>query len=355
MLRTTIEEKRLARQACARPSASLSVVPHHKTIPASYLGAPKVLDIRPLPKEKLTGSRVVPTLTASQWVPFLRFKKPQSRFLGRVLRDKLMQKNKRFEGIMRCDEGMDAGEAQGSWEWRILQQAKQEIHLAEIGHRLESMRGWVGEEHGERLERLRSWVEEGEGSEYRLSKKFDVRKEVAMEMGTVGIAGRRSSWAVEPERQKSNLQDLINAETEKARVMGNKMLKIVEMEKALYEKEKQERRDATKAKRGKGPKGKLGTVKKEPLAEDMVAWSPSNLFHSQPTKRDESTTLSKKDYKPDPGTTGTGRGLEWPTREPKSVDTKLETDEDIMERKLQAMQLSHSSAKSANKKAEPTF
>lgn len=306
-----------------------------------------------MPKEKLTGRRVVPTLTAAQWVPFLRFKKPQSRFLGRVLRDKIMQKNKRWEGILRCDEGMDAGEAEGSWEWRILQEAKKEIHLAEIGHRLESMRGWAGEEHGERLRRLRSWIGEGEGSEYRLSKKFDVDKEAAMDMGTVGTAGRRSAWAAEPERQKSNLQDLINAETEKAQVKANKMLEIVEKEKALYEKERQERRDAKKAKRGKGPDGKQGSVKKEPLAEDTVAWSP--FKDSQPTQRNEPTTLSKRDFKLDPGTTGTGRGFEWPKREPKSVDIKLETVEDLMERKLQAMQLSHQNAKSANKKAEPTF
>lgn len=345
-----MEEKRLARQACTRPSSFPAVTPHHKTLLAPYPDAPKVLDIRPLPKEKLSGRRVVPTLTAAQWVPFLRFKKPQSRFLGRVLRDKIMQKNKRWEGILRCDEGMDAGEAQGSWEWRILQEAKQEIHLAEIGHRLESMRGWVGEEHGERLRRLRSWIEEGEGSDYRLSKRFDVSKEVAM-----GAAGRRSAWAAEPERQKSKLQDLINAETYKAQAKAKKMLAIVDKEKALYEKERQERRDAKKAKRGKGPDGKQGSVKKEPLAEDAVNWSPFKVLNSEPTRRNEPTTLSKRDFKLDSGTKGTGRGFEWPTRELKRVDTKLETDKDMLERKLQAMQLSHRNAKSANKKAEPTF
>src|ERR1700709_1700282 len=61
-----------------------------------YPGAPKVLDIRPLPREKLTAKRRVPILTHASGVPFLRFKKPQSPFLSRVLRNKLEQKHKLF-------------------------------------------------------------------------------------------------------------------------------------------------------------------------------------------------------------------------------------------------------------------
>jgi hypothetical protein len=304
-----------------------------------------------LPKEKLTGRRVVPTLTASQWVPFLRFKKPQSRFLGRVLRDKLMQKNKRWEGIMRCDEGMDVGEAQGSWESAISSEARRELALAEVEQRFESMRGWVGEEDSEKLKRLKSWLEEGEGSEYGESKEryfFEGSKGQAK-----GEGGRRSAWAAEPARQKFDLWHLINAETEKAQVKGNKMLEIVEKEKELYEKERQERRDAKRAKRGKGPGGRQESPKRDPLAEGTVAWSPFEAWAAKTAERVDNAI--KERSQAGPGTTGTRGSLEWPKREPKSVDTKLETNGDLMERKLQAMQLTHGNAKSAHKKDEPTF
>jgi hypothetical protein len=127
----------------------------------------------------------------------------------------------------------------------------------------------------------------------------------------------------------------------------------VEKEKELYEKERQERRDAKRAKRGKGPGGRQASVKREPLAEDRVAWSPFEAWAAKTAERVDSTI--KERFQADPGTTGTGRCLEWPKREPKSVDTKLETDEDLMERKLHGMQLSHGNAKSTHKKNEPTF
>jgi hypothetical protein len=301
----------------------------------------------------LTGRRVVPTLTACQWVPFLRFKKPQSRFLGRVLRDKVRQKNKRWEGIMRCDEGMDAGEAEGNWEWNIAKLAEKEIALAEVGDRFEKMRSSLMDESEKRLKGLNSWVEEGEGREYGVSRETYLFSESEERERPKGPS--KSAWATEPARQKFDLWHLINAETLKAQRKGNKMLKIVEREKKLYEQERQERRDAKKAKRRTRLGGEEGSVEKEPLAEDMVAWSPSMAWDSQPTQRNEPATLSKRDSRPDPGTTGTSRSLEWPKQEPESVDTKLETDVDLMERKLEAMQLSHSNAKRAQKKAEPTF
>ncbi|KAK3303623.1 uncharacterized protein B0T15DRAFT_540805 [Chaetomium strumarium] len=64
-----------------------------------------------------SGVRKPPTLGATMGVPFLRLKKPQPRFLERVLRQKSQRKEKRIAKIMEMQgEGLDAAVAEDQWE-----------------------------------------------------------------------------------------------------------------------------------------------------------------------------------------------------------------------------------------------
>ncbi|KAK4236191.1 ubiquitin-conjugating enzyme [Achaetomium macrosporum] len=64
-----------------------------------------------------SGVRKPPTLGATMGVPFLRFKKPQPRFLERVLRQKSQRKEKRIAKILEMQaEVMDDAVAEDQWE-----------------------------------------------------------------------------------------------------------------------------------------------------------------------------------------------------------------------------------------------
>jgi hypothetical protein len=308
-----------------------------------------VLDIRPLPKEQLSGRRKVPTLTAANWLPFLRFKRPQSRYLGRVLRDKLEQKIRRWGAVEECDAMMEVGESEGVWEGKIARQVRKELALAGEG-RLEA-----GEE---RVREMRQWLEDGEGKEYGGSKERFYAK-----TGGEGGKERRSMWAAEAARQKWVLWEKVSRENKLSLERGKRMLEIVERERELWLQERQERRDEKRARKGKGPGGRRsggssGSVKEE---QETVGYKPLTWEEGPERKSMPMPKMQQKDTRPIPDfRTGqrkpvTGRSLEWTQWEPKSADTKPETEEDIMEKKLKAMQLSQHNTEKAYKNAVPTF
>ncbi|PMD64374.1 uncharacterized protein K444DRAFT_304788 [Hyaloscypha bicolor E] len=218
ILRQTARSRDLSR--LASPRRPRSAPTHNSTIPAPFPGAPKVLDTRPLPKEQLSGRRKVPTLTAANWLPFLRFKRPQSRYLGRVLRDKLEQKIRRWGAVEECDAMMEVGESEGVWEGKIARQVRKELALAGEG-RLEA-----GEE---RVREMRQWLEDGEGREYGGSKERFYAK-----TGGEGGKERRSMWAAEAARQKWALWEKVSRENKLSLERGKKMLEIVERERELW-------------------------------------------------------------------------------------------------------------------------
>jgi hypothetical protein len=55
-------------------------------------------------------------LVGANGLPFLRFKKPQSPFLSRVLGDKRKQKQKQMDHVARLDESMLWAAGEGQWE-----------------------------------------------------------------------------------------------------------------------------------------------------------------------------------------------------------------------------------------------
>ncbi|KAH6678679.1 hypothetical protein B0J14DRAFT_697650, partial [Halenospora varia] len=71
--------------------------------PIPFPGAPKIIDIRPLPQSALGGKgrRLIPkfvTTGSSQndGIAFIRFKRPQSAYLSRVVRQKMEAKERRW-------------------------------------------------------------------------------------------------------------------------------------------------------------------------------------------------------------------------------------------------------------------
>jgi cytochrome c556 len=84
--------------------------------PAPYPGAPKVLDVRPRPKEELTGTRKVPKLLAMNGYPVLRFKKPQSAYLTRILSQKMDKKVRRMANTVKLDELGPIAHGEDVWD-----------------------------------------------------------------------------------------------------------------------------------------------------------------------------------------------------------------------------------------------
>jgi hypothetical protein len=89
-------------------------------------------------------------LTHASGVPFLRFKKPQSPFLSRVLRNKLEQKHKLFEALKRIDETHSRLAAwEDGWDYHIAQQLELEggsrSQIRDILEGSENFRAWRNE------------------------------------------------------------------------------------------------------------------------------------------------------------------------------------------------------------------
>lgn len=89
-------------------------------------------------------------MTHASGVPFLRFKKPQSPFLSRVLRNKLEQKHKLFEGLKRIDETHSRlATWEDSWDQHVAQQMEREggnrSQIRDLLEESEDFRGWRNE------------------------------------------------------------------------------------------------------------------------------------------------------------------------------------------------------------------
>lgn len=81
-----------------------------------YPGAPRLIDQRPRPKSQITNVRHVPKLASANSFPFLRIKKPQPAFLSRVLKDKIVQRQKRFDAVDKLDDLATMAKAEEHWD-----------------------------------------------------------------------------------------------------------------------------------------------------------------------------------------------------------------------------------------------
>lgn len=197
-----LHSQSIAAQAAA-PLPKLRA-PHAPKIRASP-GAPKVVDIRPLPQEKLTGIRRVPVITAATGgYPFLRFGKPQSQFLSRVLRQKVQRKQRRTDYLNKMQVEIELGREEALWEEYVLDALKNDGATPPQG-----IYGRLGAD----------WAENGWG-------------------------GR--GWMKDVKEVRDRMRKDMTEEQRRSKALGEKMLEIVGKEKELWKEERGERRHEKK-------------------------------------------------------------------------------------------------------------
>ncbi|KAI9745791.1 MAG: hypothetical protein M1835_002532, partial [Candelina submexicana] len=153
--------------------------------PGPYVGATPVLS-RPYPS--ISGRRHVPKLVNANGVPFLRFKKPQSPFLSRIIRDKIKQRTRHFNLMHALEDSVQAAADEDRWDELIL------------------------EEYG---------VGDGVGLEGK---------------------GARGKWVDAVRSGRKFVGAMINEHEMKCREVGRKMQRIVEREEELARRERGERK-----------------------------------------------------------------------------------------------------------------
>ncbi|KAG4441684.1 hypothetical protein IFR05_002818 [Cadophora sp. M221] len=231
-LDTLLEQKVAARKACTqpppRPTSAL------KARLRAYPGAQRVVDMRPLPLEKLSGNRHVPSLAVATHAPFLRFKKVQSPYLSRVLSQKVKQKQKRNNWMDELAAEVEMGYLEGEWEDNVLEAVMGEGRWRE----------------SEELER------EGWGDE--------------------------DGWEQEPTRSKILVYKEIGREYKRAKDLADRMLSVVEKERELWEQERRDRKQAKRVAKGfergdterkvKGNGNQKAEKKLEDWKKEVEAW-----------------------------------------------------------------------------------
>ena len=151
---------------------------------------------RPIPLEKLSGKRHVPVLFSANRIPVLRIKKPQPASLSRFIRQRIEQRQ----------------------EWHDRR------------HRL------TGERH------IACCEDEWDSL---MSEATGTTLEGPM---LAGEDGEEPDWEDAIIDASADVQEKLNAESAKYKVMAEKMQAVVDREQALYDQEKKERRRRKKAK-----------------------------------------------------------------------------------------------------------
>ena len=85
----------------------------HQPIVKERPDAPSVLS---RPVLALSGPRHVPKLVNANGIPFLRFKKPQSPYLSRVIRDKIKRRSRRFDQLYDLEHQIVLAQEEDRWD-----------------------------------------------------------------------------------------------------------------------------------------------------------------------------------------------------------------------------------------------
>ncbi|KAH7054424.1 hypothetical protein B0J12DRAFT_657638 [Macrophomina phaseolina] len=194
--------------------AHLTRAPRRKTTPARLDPSPEacpppaqtLLATRPRPSSELGGSgiRQVPRLVSANLFPMLRVDKPQPRSLSRVLTDKVKQRQRRMDLREKAGDTWAAlGREEDEWDrivWEVCGVKEEDT--------------FVGEE--------------GEGG--------------------AAAAAAASSWATEPLRVVKAVTAQLGAQRAATEKMVARMQGIVDKERELKHKEREERRAARERK-----------------------------------------------------------------------------------------------------------
>ena len=163
----------------------------------------------------------MPVLSVHDGFPFMRLRKPQSSFLGRVLRDKHWRRHKRWVRIWDIEHKGEIGEAEEEWEALVKRRLRLEAS-SESDDKGEG--GWA-------LGGERTLGEEGE------EKVGDYRR-----FGLEWDWGKILSWRYSMNEARREIYDKMFADSAKARELGRRMGEIVDRERELWEKEREERK-----------------------------------------------------------------------------------------------------------------
>lgn len=82
-----------------------------------YPGASKTLD---RPYAAISGLRHVPVLVNANRVPFLRFKKPQSAFVSRIIRDTVKARERRAILSLKLNDQIPVADAEDEWDYLLF-------------------------------------------------------------------------------------------------------------------------------------------------------------------------------------------------------------------------------------------
>ncbi|ESZ97465.1 hypothetical protein SBOR_2154 [Sclerotinia borealis F-4128] len=141
--RNQIYELLRYRKNVAATSAQLPQPPKLKIrYPEAIPGVPKLLDVRPLPFEKLSGPRHVPIFARAMASNFLRIQKPQSPYLSRVLRDKIETRQKRIDHRLRIELLEEIAIAENIWEDIVEDQLEKEGLSVDNWNKKQPGLGW---------------------------------------------------------------------------------------------------------------------------------------------------------------------------------------------------------------------
>lgn len=118
-------EVEASRRACSQPRFKARSRPRVWPHP----NAPKLVESRPLPLSQISsGRRHVPSLVmTSAGIPFLRFKRPQSPYLSRVIGDKVVQKQKKIDLKSQLETAELIANYENEWEDTVLQQIERNV------------------------------------------------------------------------------------------------------------------------------------------------------------------------------------------------------------------------------------
>ena len=100
----------------ARPRAEAAKTPKaNPTVPIVW-PRPDTPSVLSRPFLSISGKRHIPKLVNTNGIPHLRFKKPQSPFLSRVIRDKIKQREKWFKQLQLLTGETSMAEAEDEWD-----------------------------------------------------------------------------------------------------------------------------------------------------------------------------------------------------------------------------------------------
>lgn len=116
---TTLQAKGDATRAQQALNPPKTVIRRPK--PAPYPNSLPMLNIRPRPLEAFPGPRKVPKLINANGYPMLRYQKPQSEFLSRVIRDKIKSSIKSVNQRDSLQVQLDDASKEDEWDSNIGQ------------------------------------------------------------------------------------------------------------------------------------------------------------------------------------------------------------------------------------------